>query len=1135
MTRMAFLLMLALTLLHAQNFTRGLGVYPGDPAEDFSPALVPGPAQVRNLALQRSALQSSSYDYNLTAQLVTDGITATAMPRWLVVSTSQQGVLPRHQREWISDGNWVTELPLQGRSAWIQLEFPGAPAPSASRIAVDATIAGPRPENQMWAITAKALEPDGAWKPVGTTDGFARPSGEIHASLELNADLAGIRTLRLEFETGRPAQWRVGELAFFDGATPVQIAGPHHFTSAWKPLGSGEEWVSVDLGAESAVECAVLHWLKAPPRALLQVSADGNAWRDLGPVTSGELPLSPPVRGRYFRVLLPAAGDAILSEVQLFGVGGLVPQPRKAALGGVWRLARAPQVAATGAVLSRPGYADGAWLPATVPGTILASYYNAGALPDPNFSDNQLAISDAFFQEDFWYRTEFSATPAAPRRKQWLHFDGINWKADVWLNGQRLGRIEGAFERARFDVTGKLRSGQPNALAVRVHKVATPGSAKEKTFENPDKNGGALGADNPTFHASIGWDWIPTIRGRNTGIWNAVRLSETGAVTVEDPCIRSQLQANSAQVTIAAVVRNHTATAWSGVLRGAFGNLPFERSVQLKPRETSTVEVSLTVVNPKLWWPAGYGEPSLYPLTLRLGDSHEIRVQAGIREWRYSTEGGNLRFWINGRRFIPKGGNWGFSESMLRYRAREYDAAMRYHADMHFNMVRNWVGQIGEDAFYEAADRHGIVVMQDFWLANPWDGPNPDDNQMFLRNARDTVLRVRHHASIGLYCGRNEGFPPKPLEDGFRALRNELHPEIFYTPSSADDLVSGHGPYRRMPLKHYFEQRATPQFHSEMGMPNILSMESLQATMKPGEFWPQGAAWGLHDFCLTGAQGGASFREEIEQAYGGANSVEEWIALAQFVNYEGYRAMFEAQSKNRMGLLIWMSHPTWPSFVWQTYDYFLEPTAGYFAAKKACEPLHVQWNPLNDAVEVVNYSAGAQQGLRVTAEVLNPDGAVVWRNDATLDSAEDSVQSPFRAVFPSAVADIHFLRLKLSRGAELLSENTYWRGKREGDFTGLRKLPEAQILVQAEGASQAGVFRYRVRLTNTAKTVAPMVRVMPVRRESRDRILPALFSDNYLTLMPGEAREITVEFQEADTRGETPAFVVQSYHGRGAN
>lgn len=1135
MTRPAILLLLAVIAMNAQNFTRGLGIYPGNPAEDFSPTLVPGPAQTRNLALHRPAYQSSSYDYNLTAQLTTDGITATETPRWLVVSTSEQGVLPRNQREWVSDGNWVTEVQLQGRSAWVQLEFPGALPPSASRLAIDAAVAGPRPENQMWAITAKALQPDGSWRAVGTTDGFARPSGEIHASLELSADLGGIRTLRLEFETGRPAVWRVGEIAFFHGAEQVPIAGPHHFTSAWKPLGPGEEWVYVDLGVESAVERAALSWLKAPAAATLQVSGDAKAWRDLGSVAGGELRLQSPARGRYFRVFLPAAGEAMLSELQLFGTGGLVPQPRPAALGGLWRVARAPQVAARGAALSRPGYTDAAWLPATVPGTVLASYYNAGALPDPNFSDNQLSISDAFFQEDFWYRTEFSAAAAKTGRKQWLHFDGINWKADVWLNGQRLGRIEGAFERARFDVTGKLRAGQPNALAVLIHKVATPGATKEKTFENPDKNGGALGADNPTFHASIGWDWIPTIRGRNTGIWNNVRLTESGVVTVEDPRITSKLGGNGAEVTIAAIVRNHSTAAVRGTLRGSFGNQSFERALQLKPRETSTVEIPLNVTNPKLWWPAGYGEPHLYPLTLRFDDSHELRVQAGIREWRYSTEGGNLRFWINGRRFIPKGGNWGFSESMLRYRAREYDAAMRYHADMHFNMVRNWVGQIGEDAFYEAADRHGIVVMQDFWLANPWDGPNPDDNQMFLRNARDTVLRVRHHASIGLYCGRNEGYPPKPLEDGFRTLLDELHPEIFYTPSSADDLVSGHGPYRRMPLKHYFEQRATPQFHSEMGMPNILSMESLRATMRPEEFWPQGAAWGLHDFCLTGAQGGASFREEIDNAYGGANSVEEWIALAQFVNYEGYRAMYEAQGKNRMGLLIWMSHPTWPSFVWQTYDYFLEPTAGYFAAKKACEPLHVQWNPLNDAIEVVNYSAGEQRGLTALAEVLNPDGMVVWRKSAALDSAEDTVQTAFAAAFPASAADIHFLRLKLTRGAELLSENTYWRGKREGDFKALRELPEALVLLAAEGTSQGGVFRYRVKLTNTAKAVAPMVRVMPVRRETRDRILPALFSDNYLTLMPGETREITVEFQEADTRGETPAFAVEGYHVKGAN
>ena len=99
--------------------------------------------------------------------------------------------------------------------------------------------------------------------------------------------------------------------------------------------------------------------------------------------------------------------------------------------------------------------------------------------------------------------------------------------------------------------------------------------------------------------------------------------------------------------------------------------------------------------------------------------------QAGVRQFTYSEEGGALRMWINGRRFIPKGGNWGFGESMLRYRAREYDAAVRYHAEMNFNMIRDWVGQIGDDEFYDACDRYGVVVWQDFWLANPWDGPDP--------------------------------------------------------------------------------------------------------------------------------------------------------------------------------------------------------------------------------------------------------------------------------------------------------------------------------------------------------------------------------------------------------------------------
>ena len=177
----------------------------------------------------------------------------------------------------------------------------------------------------------------------------------------------------------------------------------------------------------------------------------------------------------------------------------------------------------------------------------------------------------------------------------------------------------------------------------------------------------------------------------------------------------------------------------------------------------------------------------------------------------YSEDGGALKIWINGRRFIARGGNWGFGESMLRYRAREYDAAVRYHREMNFTMIRNWVGQIGDDAFYEACDRHGVMVWQDFWLANPWDGPEPNDDELFLGNVKDSVLRIRNHASIGLYCGRNEGFPPPPLETGHpQEFSAELHPGLHYIPSSADKVVSGHGPYQAMPPSFYFRMRRPP-------------------------------------------------------------------------------------------------------------------------------------------------------------------------------------------------------------------------------------------------------------------------------------------------------------------------------------
>jgi beta-galactosidase/beta-glucuronidase len=449
---------------------------------------------------------------------------------------------------------------------------------------------------------------------------------------------------------------------------------------------------------------------------------------------------------------------------------------------------------------------------------------------------------------------------------------------------------------------------------------------------------------------------------------------------------------------------------------------------------------------------------------------------------------------------------------------------------MNLTMIRNWVGQIGDDAFYEACDRHGVVVWQDFWLANPWDGPDPSDNEMFLRNARDFVLRIRNHASLGLYCGRNEGFPPKVLDDGLRQMLAELQPGLHYIGSSADKVVSGHGPYQAMPAKFYFSERATTQLHSELGMPNIVTLDSLRLMMPERAMWPQGDMWGIHDFSLEGAQGGKSFLDRIEKSYGGADNVADWVGLAQFVNYEGYRAMFEAQSKNRMGLLIWMSHPAWPSFVWQTYDYYFEPTAAYFGIKKASEPLHIQWNQATDNIEVVNYSAGEVRGLSAQVQILNMDGSMQWEKTAAVDSPEDSALAPIRMEYPSTLSAVHFLRLRLTREDKLVSENFYWRGTEEGNYRALRTLPKAKLEATTHVERQGSRWHMSTELSNVSQSPAIMVRLKAVREKSGDRILPAIYSDNYFALMPGERRTIVTEVEHADTRGEDPRLVVEGFN-----
>ena len=1160
MFRLCLPFLAAALALGAQQYTLGVGVYPGDPQQNFAPTFRVDGATYRNLALHRAAYQSSSYDYNLTAQLVTDGIVETKLPRWVVVSSSEHGVLAKHERENVLDHNWTTSADLRGTDVWVDIGFlGGSAAPEVDRVDVDASA--PSSDNQEWSLILSGSEDGKTWRELRRDAGRLRTTGEFKPSIALPAPVRS-RYYRVELRCGRPLRWRVGEVAFFRGGRRLDLGGPYDFSSAWMSAGSGEEWVYVDLGAQCTFDRVKLDWIRRAAEGSVEASDDAVHWRTLAPLPNAagaidEIRLPEPAQARYVRLRMtkPASPEGyILSEMEVWGRGGPLPVAHPAAAtetggrvnlaGGRWRVERESLVKADGAAISRPGFLDRDWLIATVPGTVLTSYLNAGAVPDPNYGDNQNLISDSFFCADFWYRDEFVAPAALGRRRVWLNFDGINWKADVYLNGEKLGRIEGAFMRGRFDVTGKLRPGQANALAVRIEKNRTPGSTKEKTVLGFGSNGGALGADNPTFHSSVGWDWMPAVRGRDTGIWNSVYLTGSGPVTIEDPLVSTSLplpDISRADVGIELTLRNHEPRPVAGKLRVRFGEAAFEMPVTVAASSAKAVKLDpaahaeLRLRNPKLWWPNGYGDPNLYAVEFEFetadGQASDTKqFQAGVRQFTYSEEGGALRIFINGRRFVPRGGNWGFSEDLLRYRAREYDAAVRYHRDMNFTMIRNWVGQTGDDAFYEACDRYGIVVWQEFWLANPWDGPDPDDPAMFLRNVRDTVLRIRNHPSIGLYCGRNEGYPPAVIDDGIRQALGELAPGSHYISDSADGVVGGGGPYQVMPLKAYFGSLAKPKLHSEMGSPNIPAMESLRAMMPEDALWPPNRTWGEHDLGPREPQAAGSVFRHIEKSYGGAKNVEEFVELAQFLDYEIYRAMFESQSRYRMGMLIWMSHSAWPSLLWQTYDYYFNPGAGYFGSKKGSEPLHIQWNAADETIEVVNYSGGDARGLTARVEVLNLDGSVRWEKTAPVDSAEDSTVSCIKMEYPAGLTAVHFLRLKLSRQGETVSENFYWRGLEDGDYRALRTLAQANVGAATRMEQRDGRWRLSTELHNVSATPALMVCVKAVREKTGDRILPALYSDNYVALMPGESRTIVIDLADADTRGEKPSVVVEGFN-----
>lgn len=1111
-----------------------------------------------NIASRRAVYQSSAANFNLTGQLVTDGI-FTVDKRSSHVFSDQYADNPATETpEQAFDGRRNTKWLTFHDKSWLQIQFAGNQSFTALHYSVTSGNDAPERDPKDWQIE-------------GSNDGIhytlldSRKNETFNKRKETKNYPIGspgnYKFYRLNIGANRgDYRTQLSEWDLFDENIKTIIDRPAENTvldSRWASAGNRNEWIYVDLGIESRIQSVSLYWdsIDWAKEYDLQLSNDSRNWETVSTNRDGKSGVAthsiPGKKARYVRLFCKNGNSKRFSlvEMQVFGSNPLKyeiekqPEPMADGTqylrGGNWRLQRASEVTQDGTLISSPDFDAQSWLPAKVPGTVLTSYLSAGAIPDPNYGDQQLLISDSYFYSDFWYRNAFKIPAAQKGKTTWLNFDAINWKAEIWFNGRYLGRINGAFTRGSFDITPFANYGAENHLAVLICKNNNPGPVTLQTKESPGSNGGILGADNPSLHASVGWDWVPTIRGRNIGIYNDVYLSYTQDVRILNPWIVTELDVENkdfskARLSVRTELHNAAQTPRSITVKGRIqpGNSRFESPpFTLKGNETREVTVAeLVIDNPRLWWPVTYGEPFLYTAELTADEdgkpSDRKTFAFGIRKFTYQTER-PLTIYCNGARIVCRGGNWGMDDANLAATADDYDTKVRLHAEANLTMIRNWVGMTGNEAFYRACDKYGVLIWDDFWLANPGDGPNPDDETMFMQNARDKIKRNRHHAALVLYCGRNEGDPPATLNRELERSIEELDGIRHYIPHSAGGSVSGFGPYSLQDPEWYYRNTGVT-LHSERGMPNVPALESLQKFLPPEHQWPIDDVWGIHDFTMGGAQNGRSFLDKMHR-YGTFDDLPSFARLAQAVNWEGHKSMFEAVYTNGAnGMLMWMSQSAWPSMVWQTYDYYYDTNAGYFGLKKANQPVNTIYNPATHEIVLVNTLPKQLNDLSITVRLYDVAGRLLKTESSIQSVAPDSRKVVTRLNMENN-SGIVFIKTNVNEnnGNEIADNFTWVNVREKQQYIALSQLPEATLSVKLK---QTGKDRFLAEIKNAGSSPAFMIRLKTVDSHTGEQLLPTYYTDNYFSLMPDETKTIALEWKRKAAKEIRPEFYVEAWN-----
>jgi exo-1,4-beta-D-glucosaminidase len=820
-----------------------------------------------------------------------------------------------------------------------------------------------------------------------------------------------------------------------------------------------------------------------------------------------------------------------------------------------WQLQTACKLQPGSESIAALGFSTEGWIKTSVPNTVLAAQFAAGTVPDPYFGANLRLIpgtsypvgqnfsnlpmpADSPYHCGWWYRKEFTISAAATQtNRYWLHFSGINYRAEIWLNGHRVAdrsTVAGAYRTYDFDVTEFVNPGKTNILAI-------------ETFAPTEKDLG------------INWvDWNPCPPDKDMGLWGAVDLVTTGTVTLRSPMTATHFldaTLTSADLTVYAELHNATANQVKGVISGSAAGIHFEKSIELAAHEDRTVAFSpeqfpvLRIQNPKPWWPYQMGSSHLEHLVMSFASDGRVMdeqsVDFGFREISSElTVNGSRLFRVNGKPILIRGAGWS-QDMLLRSDPSRLRDQFRLMRDMNLNTIR-LEGKLETDEFFHLADEQGILVMLGWCCCDHWEhwkDWTPEDLTIATASLRAQMLRLRHHASLLVWLNGSDNPPPPDVERAYLQVESETHwpNPVLSSASQAPTPVTGEsgvkmtGPYDYVaPSYWYVDQHngGAFGFNTETSPgPAIPSLASREMFLPDAQAWPPTPTWNLH-------YGGGEFvnlkvfDEAMEAVYAKPQSATEYERMAQTMEYDSERSMYEAYGRNKYtstGVIQWMLNNAWPSMIWHLYDYYLDAGAGYFATKKACEPLHIQYSYDDHSIVVVNSTYASAPRLRVAVHVHNIAWKELYNAEADVTSGIDSAQRVFAIPegLYSGAERIFFLDLTLSDASgNVVSRNFYWvpgtltsfdwprtdythtPAARHEDLTELTKLPQASVDAHAEIEETPQGREIRVHLENHSAVLAFQLRAA-VRTPSGGLIAPVFWSDNWIELIPGESTVLT--------------------------